>query len=187
MRNNTDWKALVKPFAAAALIALAAGAMAPAQAEPGGGPGACRTSHGGGERHGPMDFGRFGGDESGPMLRGLDLSAEQRDRIFELRHAQQPRQREQMKQLRASREALHDLARSDSFDAAQARTLADQHAKAVSEMAMTRAEFASKLRALLTPEQRKTLDERRARHEQAREAGWRGGHGGGHGGGPRAG
>lgn len=186
MRNRTDWKALVKPFAAAALIALAAGAMAPAQAEPGGGPGACRTSHGGGERHGPMEFGgfgRFGGDESGPMLRGLDLSAEQRDRIFELRHAQEPRQREQMKQLRASREALHDLARSDSFDAAQARALADQHAKAVSEMAMARAEFASKLRALLTPEQRQTLDERRARHEAARGSGRRGGHGGG----PRAG
>lgn len=183
MRHRTDWKAILKPLAATALITLAVGAMAPAQAEPGGGPGACRTSMGGGERHGPRGFDRFGGDESGPLLRGLDLSDAQRDRIFELRHAQEPRQREQMKQLRASREALQALARSASFDAAQAQTLADQHAKAVSAMALTRAEFASKLRALLTPEQRKTLDERRARLEEERGAGWRGGHGGG----PRAG
>jgi Spy/CpxP family protein refolding chaperone len=54
-------------------------------------------------------------------------------------------------------------------------------------MALTRAEFASKLRAMLTPEQRQTLDERRARHEAARESGLRGGHGGGPRGGPRAG
>ncbi|HET6720558.1 MAG TPA: periplasmic heavy metal sensor, partial [Rhodocyclaceae bacterium] len=135
MRNRTDWQAILKPLAAAALITLAAGAMAPAQAEPGGGPGACRTSLGGHDRPGPMGFGGFG-DESGPLLRGLDLSDEQRDRIFELRHAQEPRQREQMKQLRASREALQALSRADSFDAAQARTLADQHAKAVGAMAL---------------------------------------------------
>lgn len=166
MKNRTDWKTWAKPFAAVSLIALAAAGTVPAQAGPGGQPGACRTLQGDHERHGPMGFGRFGGDESGPMLRGLDLSETQRDRVFELRHAQEPRQREQMKQVRASREALHALARGDNFDPAQARMLADSHAKAVSEMAMNRVEFESKLRALLTPEQRETFDERQARRQQ---------------------
>jgi Spy/CpxP family protein refolding chaperone len=187
MANQTHWKSLIKPFAAASLIALAAATVAPAQAEPGGEPGGCRTGFGGPERHGPMGFGRFGGDQSGPMLRGLDLSESQRDQIFALRHAREPGQRELMKQLRASREALHTLARGDAFDAGKARTLADSHAKAVSEMALAHAEFEAKLRAVLTPEQRKTLDERRARHEQQREPGFRGGHGGGPRGGHRAG
>lgn len=179
MGNKSDWKTRIKPLAAASLIALALGAVAPAQAEPDDGPGDRRTAPGGHHRDGPMGFGRFGGDESGPMLRGLDLSESQRDRIFELRHAREPRQREQMKQLRASREALRTTARDESFDAGKARALADSHAKAVSELAMSRAEFESNVRALLTPAQRKSLDERRARHEQPREPGFRGGHEGG--------
>lgn len=181
MENKIAWKTLLKPFAAASLVALTLGAAAPAQADPDG-PGGCRPSPGGHQRQDPIGFGRFGGDESGPMLRGLDLSEAQRDRLFELRHAQEPRQHELMKQLRASREALQTLARSDNFDAGKARTLADNHAKAVSEMAMARAEFESKLRAMLTPEQRKTLDERQARRQQHPI-----GFGGNHEGGPRGG
>lgn len=187
MGNKTDLKTLLKPFAAAALIALAAASVAPAQAEPGGEPGGCRTSSGGHQRHGPTGFGHFGGDESGPLLRGLDLSEAQRDQIFKLRHAREPSQREQMKQLRASRDALQTLARSENFDAGQARTLADSHAKAVADLALAHAAFEAKLRALLTPEQRKTIDERRARHEQRRDADPRDGHEGGPRGGHRAG
>ena len=143
-----------------------------------GGPGGNGDAgHGGGHRMGMMGgsgpMGMMRGDHLPPFLRGLDLSDAQRDKIFELQHAMQPRQRELMKAVHSSRDALHDLAHGDGFDAKQARQLADQHARAVSELALLHAETGAKLRALLTPEQRKQADEQRSRFERRRHDGHR--------------
>jgi Spy/CpxP family protein refolding chaperone len=158
-------------------LGLAAGAARPALAAPdaeatppehcashGGG----HEMHGGGHRMGMMGGdhqGMMGGDHLPPFLRGLELTEAQRDKIFELHHAIAPRQRELFKAVKSSREALHNLAHGDNFDAKQARQLADNHAKAVAELALLHAETGAKIRALLTPEQRKQADERRSRFE----------------------
>jgi len=105
--------------------------------------------------HGPAGGhgGRHGG---GPMehLRALGLSEAQQDQVFKIFHEQAPTFHEQMKQVRRSREELHKLAMADKFDEGRARQLADSHAKAVSAFALSHAQTMSRVRAILTPEQR---------------------------------
>lgn len=96
------------------------------------------------------------------MLRGLDLSDAQRDQIFEIRHAQAPAMRAQMKAVRAARKELRELALAPTYDAAKAQASADALAKATSQMALMRIDAMRKVLAVLTPEQRQKLDERRA-------------------------
>jgi periplasmic protein CpxP/Spy len=116
----------------------------------------------GGGMHGPMEGMR--GMHHGGMLRGLDLTEAQRDQIFKIHHDQVPAMREQMKQVRHAREDLMKLANADRFDDARARQAADTLAKAVSAMAVMRAQTANRVRAVLTPEQRQRVDERLQRH-----------------------
>jgi periplasmic protein CpxP/Spy len=100
-----------------------------------------------------------------PHLRHLNLTDEQQDKVFNLLHEQVAAQRERMKAARAAHEALMQLTRADRFDAQKARTLADAQAKAMSDMIVARAETQSRIRAILTPEQRQKLDAERARRE----------------------
>ena len=101
------------------------------------------------------------------MLRGLDLTDAQRDQVFKIYHDQEPAVHEQMKQVRAARETLTKLAAADNFDHAQARQAADAQAKALSSLAMLRAQTVHQVRGILTPEQRSLLDQRsQKRHGQ---------------------
>ena len=120
---------------------------------------------------GPMAGGR---EHLPPYLHGIELTEVQRDKIFELQHAQAPRQREQMKALQQSMAALHTLSGSEHFDPKQARLLADTHAKALSEVIVMHAESAAKIRTLLTPEQKAQADKAMAHFEQDRKHGPRG-------------
>ena len=104
------------------------------------------------------------------MLRGLDLSEAQRDQIFEIRHAQAPAMRAQMKTLHAARKDLRELALAPQYDAAKARASADALAGATSQLALMRIDTMRKVLAVLTPEQRKTLEERRAKWQARRDA-----------------
>jgi len=128
-----------------------------------------RVSSAGDWRGGAMHGGdRYGGGRHGGamrMLRGLDLTEAQRDKIFEMRHAQAPARRAQMKAVHAARKDLRELAMAPKYDAAKAKASADAFAKAMSQMALMRVEAARKVLAVLTPEQRKKLDERRAQRK----------------------
>ena len=99
------------------------------------------------------------------MLRGLDLTEAQRDQVFKIFHDQEPAVHEQMKQVHQARQNLMQLARADRFDDAQARQAADAQAKALSALAVIRAQTVHRVRDILTPEQRARLDQRSARHE----------------------
>lgn len=112
---------------------------------------------GGGMRHGGMH-----------MLRGLDLTDAQRDQIFQIHYAQMPEMRAQKKAVRAARKELRELARAPQYDAAKAKAAADAYAKASAQIALMRAESISKVLAVLTPEQRKQLEERRAQWQERR-------------------
>lgn len=101
-------------------------------------------------------------------LSGLDLSEEQRDKAFALMHEQAPRLREAAKAHASAHDALRKFAMSDSYDAAAARKLADEVARAEADMSLLRAEMGAKMRQLLTPEQRKQFDAKLASDEPGR-------------------
>ena len=138
----------IKPFLLVSSIALGLPSLAHAQPAPTEGHGAHRIAM---QRH-------HGGMHA---LRGLDLTEAQRDQIFKIHHDQAPAFREQMKKVRAAREELSRLARADRLDEPQVRRAADAQAKAISDLAVMRAQTVNRVRAVLTPEQRTQLDQRR--------------------------
>ncbi|MBI4996321.1 MAG: Spy/CpxP family protein refolding chaperone [Rhodocyclales bacterium] len=98
-----------------------------------------------------------------PFLHDVVLTEEQRDKLFEIMHAQMPAMRAREKELRQSHEALHKLSQNSEFDDVKARALADAGARALAEIALTRARVDHKIYRLLTPEQRKQIDAPRPR------------------------
>jgi Spy/CpxP family protein refolding chaperone len=102
-----------------------------------------------------------------PWLRGIELTEAQQDKLFALMHEQAPMEREQIKIAFKAMEELRRLA-SDRFDAGKARVLADTHALAIAQLTLMHAEMDAKVRALLTPQQRKQLDDARAKAESRR-------------------
>lgn len=141
--------ALAAPFVAHAGGALGSGGPKCEMAERGGHPG----MHG--DRHGDrMSMGGHG------MLRGLNLTTEQEDRIFELRHEQAPKMRAKWKDVRASREALHALAFSGEYTEAKAQQLSVQAAQAMADIAAMRARLQAGIFEVLTEEQREMVKAR---------------------------
>jgi protein CpxP len=111
-------------------------------------------------RPGPPPFGHAGGGEGPPFLRGVDLSEAQRDKLFALMHAQAPLLREQHKLAARAYEALHALARSERFDEARGAALAQSAAQAMAGIALQHARTEQQVMALLTPAQRKQIEQR---------------------------
>lgn len=158
---------VLTPVLGACLLAssLALGVSATASADD-----TRRVSAAGDWRGGALHRGGHRKDGMQRMLRGLDLTEAQRDQIFEIRHAQAPAMRAQMKAVHAARKDLRELALAPAYDAAKAQASADALAKATSQMALMRIDTMRKVLAVLTPEQRKTLEERRAQWQARRGA-----------------
>ncbi len=155
----------IKRFLVAASVALAIPLTAAAfQGHPGG-------HHGCGDfaRHGGP--GMMGGDMMPPHLRGLNLTEAQRDKIFEIMHAQAPAMRDQAKALRKAEDDLRGLTAAADYSDAKARSLADTAAKAMSEMTLARVKAERQVFEVLTPEQRKQLAEMKASGESGRGRG----------------
>lgn len=117
---------------------------------------------------GPM--GHHGGRAGGAMmpLRGLDLTEAQRDQIFKIFHDQAPAMREQMKQIRQARINLAKAAGGDRYDDAGVRAAAEAQGKAVTQLALLRAQTLQRVHEVLTPEQRAKVKERFEQHQQRR-------------------
>jgi len=134
------------------------------------------------ERHGPgFDAGRhhgFGEPGSGMRegmhggmlghMHRLNLSEAQQDKLFNIRHAAEPQQREHMKAIRKAREALGELARADRFDDARATALSRELGQAVAAEALLHARTEAQALAVLTPEQREQLRRHRTPGPQLR-------------------
>jgi len=101
----------------------------------------------------------FGGTPMPPWMHHLRLSESQQDSVFNLLHDQEPALRERFKAVHQSREALHRAALTAGADPAQLRALADSAGKADAELAVLMAQTDQKLLQLLTPEQRKSLQD----------------------------
>lgn len=98
-----------------------------------------------------------------PFLRGVDLSDGQEDKLFQLMHDQEPYLREQQRAHEKAMRALHEMGRADKFDDAAAAKLAQTAAQAQANLTLSRIRTHQKVLALLTPEQRKQLEERKDR------------------------
>lgn len=148
----------------------AAGADGPMMGGPGGPGMEGRGGHRMGGRH-------MGGPGRGPMgmLRGLNLSEEQRDKVFALMHGQVPAMREKGKELAKAREALRGAGMTTAYDAAKVAQLAAAQGKVIADMIVMRTETFNKVFALLTPEQQRTLTERRNRGRRGMGPGGAGG------------
>lgn len=93
-----------------------------------------------------------------PFLRGLDLTDLQQDKIFEFMHSQEPAMRAQHKAVHKALAEMKDLAASDHYSSPEVRPLADKLAKAIADTLVLQTATKARIRALLTPEQRKQAD-----------------------------
>jgi protein CpxP len=112
-----------------------------------------------------------GGEMLAPHLRGLKLSEAQRDKVFEIMHAQAPVMRDKAKALHKVEDDLRGLTAAPDYSEARARSLADAAAKAMAEMTLARAKTDRQVFEVLTPEQRKQLAERKPGDESPRRRG----------------
>ena len=127
-------------------------------------------AHGAGPARGndgpPPAFGPGPGGAQGlpPFLHGIALSEAQQDKVFAATHAQAPLLREQQKIAFKAHEQLRQLAASSTYDDARAGALANTAAQAMAQISLLQARLEQQLLALLTPEQRQQVEQRRAEH-----------------------
>jgi Spy/CpxP family protein refolding chaperone len=124
---------------------------------------------------GPHGFGGHGPGAPGPNvpfahvpLHGLQLTDAQRDKVFAIMHAAAPQRREHEKAIRKAHEALRDLGLADKFDDARAAALARDLGQALAAETLLQARTHAQLLAVLTPEQRERLRQRRVRGPEGR-------------------
>lgn len=156
----------IKRFLVAASVALAIPLTAAAFGGHPGGHGGC-----GFEGHGGPGHHMTGGDMVPPQLHGLKLSEAQRDKVFEIMHAQAPVMRDKAKALNKAEDDLRGLSAATDYSEAKARSLADAAAKAMAEMTLLRAKAERQIFEVLTPEQRQQLADRKTGADRQRERG----------------
>lgn len=120
--------------------------------------------------HGGCDgLGRHGPEMLPPYLRGMALSEAQRDKLSELLHAQAPALRERAIASRKAEGELQALAFAGDFSEARAKSALEAAGRAQGEMAAARLRLDRQVAELLTPEQRRQLQERRPPRESCEE------------------
>jgi len=148
------------------LLAAAMALPLAASAEEGAPPEGDRPPFGG--PRGEMPGGRPGhvGAPGMPFLHGIELSDSQEDKIFQLMHSQEPYLREQQRTHEKAMRALHEMRNAEKFDDAAAAKLAQAAAQAQANLMLAHIRTHQKVLAVLTPEQRKQLDERMERRQR---------------------
>jgi Spy/CpxP family protein refolding chaperone len=127
-----------------------------------GGPGPDARGPEDGPRHGP-GFGRGFGH-----LGHLKLSEAQQDKLFAIEHAAAPQRRQQEKAIRHAHEALRALRDEAQFDEAKAGAASRDLGQAIAAETLLEARLHAQVLALLTPEQREQLRQRRPQPPQER-------------------
>lgn len=148
------------------LIAASVALVVPLSAVAFGGPSGNFRHCGGAEmRAGP---GPHGMGEMPPYLRALSLSEAQRDKVFEIMHAQVPTMRDKAKAACKAEADLRALGVAADYSEAKAQALADASAKAMAEMSLARVKADRQVFEMLTPEQQKVAMEFKAERAQPR-------------------
>jgi Spy/CpxP family protein refolding chaperone len=132
----------------------------------------------------PFNDGPFHGGM--PPLHGVKLTEAQQDKLFAIMHAQEPQRRDHGKAIRKAEQALRELGHADKFDDAKASALARDLGQAIAAEALLEARSEAQVLAVLTPEQRAQLHQRREHgpmgaHDGQHDAQHEGQHDGAHG------
>lgn len=109
--------------------------------------------------HGPA----FGMPGDVPFLRGVELTEAQQDKVFAILHGQVPYLREQHRAREKAERALSDLHGAAKYDDAAAVKLAQASSQAMANITLQHLRTEQKVLAVLTPEQRRLVEEAKAR------------------------
>lgn len=110
----------------------------------------------GGEGHGKRGFGHGRGDggRGGMMLRGLDLTDDQKNQVKQIMEASKSKVQPLRESMKASRDKLRLATENGKFDEAQVQTLATEQANISAQLLVERERTKSQIFQILTPEQR---------------------------------
>ena len=103
----------------------------------------------------------FGHHDAARAFRALDLTQDQQDQLFKIRHDQAQAFYDGQKALRAAYASLGEVRRADSFDEAKAKQATDALGQAQAQMTLLRMQTGAQMQAVLTPEQRQKLADMR--------------------------
>ena len=101
------------------------------------------------------------GDRMPPFLRGLNLTQEQRDKIFDINYAQIPTLRKTGEQMRDLKRQQMAMTLSDKYDSAKVKQLIEQQTQLQAKMQIAMADSRHQIYQVLTADQRKQLAERK--------------------------
>lgn len=118
--------------------------------------------------HEGCGFAQGMGERMPPHLRALKLSDAQKDKVFEIMHAQAPTMRDKAKSLHQAEEALRALADSPDYSDAKATALVDTAARGMAELRLARVKTEHQVYELLTPEQRQKMADFKAHADDHR-------------------
>jgi protein CpxP len=100
-------------------------------------------------------------------LKELNLTETQQAQVKDIMEKQKPQREAKWKEMSEARKALHEAARSDTYDSARVRELAGKQAQIKADMTVMRIETLHQVYALLTPEQKQKWDAKRDQHHDA--------------------
>lgn len=112
---------------------------------------------------------RGGGGHGGMMLRGLDLTDEQKTQIKAIRQTSRDTVKPLREQMKANRQKLAQLSESGTFDEAQVQAIAAQQGSISAQMIVERERVKSQIMGVLTPEQKAKAAEMKAQFQQKRQ------------------
>jgi len=98
----------------------------------------------------------------------LQLNEAQQDKLFAIHHAAAPQHRQQRKAVRRAYETLRGIAGAPQFDEARANAASRELGQAVAAQALLKARVHAQMLAVLTPEQREQLHQRRPQPQRER-------------------
>lgn len=124
-------------------------------------PGAGKKQHCRAGEHGMMMDQGQRGDHVPPYLRGVELTAAQRDQIFDLTYKQMPEQRKLQQQMHDVRQQLMTMTLTPDFDNNKAKQLVATQTELQGKLLLNRIQTDNRIYQLLTEEQRKQLAERK--------------------------
>jgi protein CpxP len=113
--------------------------------------------------HGP--FGH-GGHLGGMILRGLDLTADQKLKVKEITTASRESVKPLIEQLREGHKQMAALGTDGTFDQARVEALASQQAGLISKLIVEKEKAKAQIFAILTDEQKAKAAEMRQRFEE---------------------
>ncbi|MDO9225825.1 MAG: Spy/CpxP family protein refolding chaperone [Pseudomonadota bacterium] len=104
-----------------------------------------------------------------PMMKRLNLTDEQKDKISQLRKQDAGLMAEKFKAMRDARSQLHEMQSKGEYDEAKVKVLTEQGAQTMAEMGQMRARQHHEVMQILTPDQRKQVAEKRERMMKHRD------------------